>query len=371
MSSYEFWLTDDAGRRLFLLKDISFFSYTRTTVGYPTIQLGLPYDVFTPRMAALFQPDWRIDAFRSPAENIPMRREGSFFLRKPHIYDRTTDSIRMIEFFGRGPLDILRRMSVVSSTVANYKKTDHIDDMMKAIVREAFLTPTVRVVPSADEFSVDGDLGLGPSITHSFQGKVVLDVLKDLKDISLTKNADDPANRKIYFDVVEGPGMAGGFGYTFRTYANLRGIDRTAALVFSVENGNLKGPDYSENYLDEITEAQVGTQVVQSSDMYLSRWNRIVQYQASSQDSSVDTARANQMLQDGKVQKSFAATFLNTPGGPNQPRSLYGVDWDLGDLLPVQYAGKNFSAEASIIYISVDEKGIENVIGSNIVGAPS
>jgi hypothetical protein len=206
----------------------------------------------------------------------------------------------------------------------------------------------------------------------SFHGRNVLDVLKDLKATSIALNYANPANRKIYFDVVEGPGLSGGFGYVFRTYADLRGTDRTSGLVFSVENGNLEGPDYSEDYLDEITTIQIGAGVTLSNDSekFLSRWNTISSYQSPSTDAAADLSRANQALHDGSALKSLAATFLNTPGSPSQPRSLYGVDWDLGDLLPVQYAGKAMTADVSIVYIAIDENGKENITGSNIVGAP-
>lgn len=367
-AEYEFWLTDDAGRRILLLKDISFASLSRTTVGYGTIQLGIPYNAFISKVATVFQPDWRIDVHRSPNTGIAKRREGSFFIRKPRIYDRT-DSVRMIEFFGRSPLDILRRESVTSTVVANYKKTDKIDDMMKDVVTENFIA--VASAAPVGEFAVDAKVGLGPSTTYSFFGKTVLDVLKDLKADSIAKNYISSADKKIYFDVVEGPGLPGGFGYIFRTYAGLRGMDRTKGMIFSVENGNLKEPSYSEDYLEEITTVKVGNiAAISSPDRFLSRWNDIKSYQGASSDTATDTSRAYQTLQERGAVKSLAATFLNTPGGNGQPRSLYGVDWDLGDLLPVQYAGKNMTAEVSIVYLAVDDQGRETVTGSNIVGAP-
>jgi hypothetical protein len=366
-SEYEFWLTDDAGRRLLLLKDIAYASYTRTTVGYGTIQLGIPYDAFVSKIFTVFQPDWRLDVHRSPASGSSKRRESSFFIRKPRIYDRV-DSVRMIEFFGRNPLDILRRQTVVSTTMANYKKTDKIDDMMKDIVTENFIS-----VPSAapvGEFSVDAKVGLGPTTTLSFFGRTVLDVLKDLKADSISKNYINSTNRKIYFDVVEGAGLSQGFGYVFRTYADLRGANRTSGMVYSVENGNLKEPSYSEDYLDQITSVRIGdAATVTSPDQFLSRWNTIQSYQGASSDTLTDTARAYQSLHDNGATKSLTATFLNTPGSDRQPRSLYGVDWDLGDLLPVMYAGKNITAEVAIVYVAVDDKGQETVTGSNIVGA--
>lgn len=366
-AAYEFWLTDDAGRRITLLKDFAFASYSKTTQGLGTILFGLPLDSYLSFVPIIFQPDWRIDVFRSPEVGYIKNRDASFFLRKYNVYDRD-DGLKMIQFYGRSPLDILRRWSVIDTTLTRYKKTDYIDDMMKAIVTDSFITDG-KVVPSG-EFSVEGDLSLGPSITQEFQNKNIRDIITDLKATSFSMNEDDPTNRKIYFDVVEGPGLLNGFGYIFRTYADLRGVDRTQGIVFSPENGNLKSPSYNEDYLDEITRVQVGQKDVKSPDRHLSRWNDILQYQSSSSmDTDAQTAEANRLLHDGGKQITISGQFLNTPGSSTQPRCLYGIDWDLGDLLPVQYAGKNFSAEVEIVWVSIDEGGKENIVGSNQVGA--
>lgn len=356
-----------------LLRDISFASYTRTTNGYGTIQLGIPYDDYLKAMPTLFQPDWRVDVWRSADDGIPKRREGSFFLRKFNIYHRQQDNVRMIEFFGRSPLDILRRFSVTSTAFSS--STQAIDDMMKDIVTNWVVASQTYFAPQSGEWSVDGKLGLGPSITQKFLGKTVLDILKDLKATSFTKNKTLSTNRKIYFDVVEGPGLSGGFGYIFRTYADLRGIDRRQGLVFSAENGNLQAPAYYEDYLDEVTSAFVANSVpatasVDHPDVYLSRWNRIVEYNGTYEtDTNAMAATANQMVTDGEAQRMFNGTFLNTPGSPTQPRSLYGIDWDMGDLLPCQFAEKNFNAEVVIVYVSVNDKGQENVTGASTVGS--
>lgn len=360
--AYEFWLCDDAGVRITLLKDFSFASFSRSTRGLGTILFGLPLDAYIPYVPIIFQPDWRIDAYRSPGYGIPKRREGSFLLRKFNIYDRTEDNLRMIEFYGRSPLDLIRRWSMVDPDPATYEITDHVDDIMKLIVNDIAVFP-------AGEFSVDADLGLGPIVSQSFFGKNALDVITDLKATSFYLNFTSSTNRRIFFDVIEGPGLINGFGYIFRTYADLRGTDRTKGVVFSTENGNLNSPSYFEDYLDEVTIAQIGSTIVYSPDRYLSRWNQILEYQnIISTDAGVETSRANQILANKEKKLSLTANLLNTPGSSSNPRSLYGVDWDLGDLVPVQYANKNFTAEIEIVWISVNDQGEENIVGQNKVG---
>lgn len=372
-SRFEFWLTDDAGRRIALLKNLSFANYSRSTQGFGTIQAGIPYDSFISLVSKNFQPDWRLDVWRSPDSGFPLRREGSFFLRKYSVYQRTTDNVRMVELTGRSPLDILRRASVTTNVAANYTKTDQIDDMMKAVVTDNFIT--ITGIAPVGEFSVEGDLSLGPTVTFSFFGREVLDILKDLKAASLTLNRDSSTNRKIFFDVVEGPGLSTGFGYIFRTYADMRGADRTQGVVFSVENGNLRDPSYIEDYLDEITESVVYNQssgigvTFDSPDVNLSRWNKIVQVQGGTgTDTNNMTTSAKRALYDSGADIRCSAAFVNSPGSKTQPRALYGVDWDLGDLLPVQFAGKNLTASVAIVHVSVNEKGVENIVGNTEVG---
>jgi hypothetical protein len=363
----EFWLTDDAGRRITLLKNFSSASYSRSTRGLGVIQFGLPLAEWMAFVPVVFQPDWRIDVWRSAETGYPTRREGSYFLRKYRIYDRETDDVRMIEFNGRSPIDILRRWSVTSSTHSDTTKTDYLDDMMKVIVTKEFVTGA-HCVP-AGEFAVDGEASLGPSVTYTFFGKTVLDAVTELQKMSLDLNASDSTSRKIYFDVVEGPGLTGGFGYIFRTFADLRGTDRSN-VIFSPENGNLKSPEYSEDYLEEVTDCQVGVTTVTTPDMYLSRWNDIMEYQSktANADLNADKARAHKLLSSKAKVLSLGAQFLSTPGSPTEPRCLYGVDWDFGDLVSVQYAGKNMTAEVEIVWVSVDENGQETIVGLNKVG---
>jgi hypothetical protein len=47
---------------------------------------------------------------------------------------------------------------------------------------------------------------------------------------------------------------------------------------------------------------------------------------------------------------------------------LYGVDWDLGDLLPVKFAGKTFNVEVKVVYVSVDKDGKETITGRSTIG---
>lgn len=384
MAKYEFWLTDDYGKRIYLFKDIAFASYSRSTIGLGTIQLGCPFDKFQKAIPSVFQVDWRIDVWRSADEKTPARREGSFLLRKFIVYERETDHVRIIEFFGRSPIDILRRQSWRGAV----SLTDTIDNLMKTLVSGRFVTNltaystspniyTGSAYVSTGELTVDGYGSDGPSYTDSFYLKNILDALNNLRDASITLNRISSSNKKIYFDLVEDDTLvSGGFGYKFMTFPALRGIDRTGGVQYSTENGNLGNPSYYEDYTDEITSIFLfnnqqtwASQNAQSNDQYLSRWNYIEDAQSTSIEASAAALNSiyAQLKQVG-VQKVMRGDFLNSPGSKGQPRSLYGIDWDLGDLLPCKFAGKVMNLEVAIVYVSIDENGKEKITGKTTVG---
>lgn len=422
-ATYELWLTDDSGKRILLLNQTGYFSYSRVINGFGTFQVGLPFRQFREQVWPIFAPDRRVEVWRSAASGVLPRLEGSFFLREPKIYTRVEDNIDMIEFFGRSPLDLLNRRWIIQAAGTSYAaKTAAIDDMMKAIVREQMLYGAARdkdgnvdysrAFPSG-EFSVQADLALGPVISRRFADRNVLDVLKELKDTSFQKYEDNPTtNRKIYFDVVASGvvsttifyilGEASGeqildeagnpllgeasvvsaqavAGFEFQTFADLRGVDRTDKLVFSIANSNLKSPFYSKSHFEErnsiivkgsgLGESRAVTVVNDTARINASRWNRYEEmFEANYevQDSELDTVGAAQ-LKVGQPKEELIATFLNTQGSEDTPRSLYGVDWDLGDLVSVWYADQLFTCEIVVVYVGMDENGIETITGRNTI----
>lgn len=420
MSQYEFWLTDDQGVRLKLIDDFFFASYTRSTMGFGTLELGVSYDLFLAEIQPVFRPDWRVEVWRSPSEAYPLRMERIYFLRKPKIYKRETDNVQVVVFYGRDPKDLLARRHIIQASGTDAaSKTDEIDDMMKQVVREQMVYGTVldqnsgqdntRAYPQG-QFAAQANNSLGPIITRSFADKNVLDAIKELKETSFQLYDEDPfLNRKIYFDVVEKSitggeiyilaedleiildesgdglldeqslGLVGGFGFEFRTYADMRGSDRTAGLVFSVENGNLEAPWWSKDHLDEVNSVYVKGQgrgesraVVHVEDLSRvnsSRWNRSESVQQATYETDLTALEAvgNLELNEGKPAQEFYATFLNTPGDESTPRSLYGIDWDLGDILPVSFTTQMINCEVVIVYVSIDENGKETILGRNVV----
>jgi hypothetical protein len=198
-------------------------------------------------------------------------------------------------------------------------------------------------------------------------------------------NLENSSNRKIYFDVIPfdvlGLSTAYGspLGWQFVTFADLRGTDRTSGQEFSLANNNIKAPSYSISHLEEVTATTVKGQgtglsrayqrVEDASRIAASRWNRVHTVQSSTNETTSAglTNAGNSELAKGLPVEEFPVTILDVPESNDTPRSLYGIDWDLGDLIPVTYAVKQFEVEIRTIHVGVDENGRETITGRNKV----
>ena len=396
MATYEIWLTDDSGQRMFPLEKYINFAYTRSSMYLSTLQIQFNFKEWVEMVNPFFRPDWRIEVWRSPAYGYPMRLEDVYMLRKPEVYTREGDAVQTFFLRGRNGVDLLNRRYVIQYTDTSYTtKETYIDDLMKAIVREQMLygscldytgvSDNDRAFPQG-EFSVQDDLSIGPNAKLSFADRNVLDIMRELMELSFNMNLTLSTNRKIFFGVVpvELKGSTATLaepnariGYEFRTFADLRGTDRTDGIEFSVENGNLKAPTYIESHFDEVNAVYVKGQGIDSGRATLevenltlinkSRWNRCENVRTATYetDASGLQGEADVALGEGRPIFNLDAVFLNSPGSKNTPRSLYGIDWDMGDMLPASYAGKQFNIEVVNVYVSVDDMGNENITGRN------
>lgn len=387
MTTYQVWLTDDAGKRLCLLDNFFYMNYTRTVSGFGAFELGMSYDELAAKVTPVFQVDRRCEVWRSPAEGIPMRLERSFIIRHQRVYTRKEDNITTISLYGRDGTDLLYRRHVIQDAGTSFaSKTDYADDMMKAIVREQMLygscygqtgsADNTRAYPNG-EFLVEGDVSQGPSITKSFADANVRELLNEISDQTAQLAVENSTYHRIYFDCVESALADGTFGWEFRTFKDWRGSDKTTGVVFSIENGNMEAPALSQDHSEERNVCYVKGQgrgesrqvatVSNTPRIEASRWNRceMVRQASGDADTTELTATGTTELNEKKPIQTVFATFLNTPGNIDKPRSLYGIDWDLGDLIPVEIKGIRYDCEIIIVYVTVHDDGSEEVYGRN------
>jgi len=416
---YEFWLLDDAGNRLLLINNFSYVTYTKRVSRLGIIQIGFSFQNFQESIFPYFSLDRRIEVWRSPQDGMPLQRDAVFLLREPRIYTRDSDGFVYLEFYGRSPIDLLKRRSIPQYAGSSYTtKTDNIDDMMKSIVRENMLYGSVvdetgtadndRAYPQY-EFSVQSDYSLGPSISRSFADSLVYETLEELSDISLQLNKENSSNRRVYFDVVHWDlnnfiiYILDGYseivldesgdpildetsiqtlspiGFQFQTYIDRYGVDRTQTLEFSEENGNFQDGSYKISHMDEINTAYVKGQgeglsrqvetVIDEERANASRWNRVETIVESSQETSAAGLQAagNAELEENKPVEELSGSFLSIPASENNPSSLYGLDWGLGDLVRVKYGGKFFDVEVLTVHVSLNDQGEESISGRSVI----
>jgi len=392
---YELWLSDDAGRRLKLLKEFSFLTYTRAVSSLGTCNFGLPFRPFADEFNPWFKPDWRLEIWRRPQSGSSLRLENVFMLRKPNVYTRAEDNMQIIQFYGRDGIDLLNRRHVIQRGGTEWTtKSNYADDMIKQIVREQMLYGSAvdedgtadnsRAWPQ-NEFFVQSDSSQGPIIEKTFEGQSVFEVLKDIKASTFQLNEKDAANRRIFFHVEPyylssvNTGSGAPVGWRLFTKADFYGADRTKGIEFSLENENIQTPRYGISHLDEFNAVYVkgngrgASQAIESvldvTRINSSRWNRVEAIEPAGGETT--TAGLQNVgyaaLNVGKPQRELPLEFISTPATRDTPRSLYGIDWDLGDRLPVNYADLQFEVDVNVVYVSLNESGEETITGRNEV----
>jgi len=261
-----------------------------------------------------------------------------------------------------------RRVIAFNATTSQSEKTDEADDLIKAIMRENMgsLAPLdeagrPRAFPST-HFEVMGDLADAPSVTRSFAWRNVLDVLQEVAESSREQGTP------LYFDLE--PTGAGTFA--FRTWTNVRGVDRTATaglnpLIFSQEAGNLTDPFLREDWRDEWNYIWGGGQgqgtdrvIDPEKDLFRnarSIWARREAFQdAREEETTLGVAnRAFERLQKERPVVEFRAELLD------RPQSRYGIDWGFGDKVTARYRGRQFDLTIRNVQVTLNSDGEETL----------
>jgi hypothetical protein len=180
---------------------------------------------------ALFRRDCRIHHTRKVAGALA---EDTWLIRDARDTQVGGASRLVVQAFD---LKTILRRRIVFDQV----RTGAADDLMKAFVREAYVTAT-DTDRRVDLLTVAPDIGAGPSVSIETGERQLLDVLQDLAAASLQ------AGTYLAFDVVPS-----GDGFQFQTYPGVRGRDLTSVIVLSVERGTLADVATIQSYIDEAT----------------------------------------------------------------------------------------------------------------------
>lgn len=243
-----------------------------------------------------------------------------------------------------------RRIVAYAAGSAQAQKTDNLDDMMKAIVRENLGSSAVdgRNITSSFRFTVEADQGLAASVPKGFAWQNVLEVLQDLADTSAGQAS---GAKNLFFGVIHvGYNANNQPMFQFRTYVDQPGVDRTTSneyAGFSLANGNLSNVRYERTYSDEINYVYAGglgleddRNVQEAGDTTRINKSPINRHEAFVSASHVDEAAVVQVayeeLNAGRPTQILEATLLDTETSP------YQVAWNHGDKVSVFYEGGRF-----------------------------
>lgn len=365
--AYEFWITDDKGRRISdesgtsLITRVTWLEATRTCNGHGTLGIGLPTDFNT----ALLRRDRMIQVWRAPHGNSLSLFRPYFIRRWRYEFQGKEEKLSV---FGVDPNELMRRRIVANyADLAQTQKTDYADDMMKEIVTEQFVSDVwgpdagSRDLPPA-YFSVQGDLAAGPILTKGFSWRRVMNVLQDLQ------KASREAETEVFWDVIVNNVTSSTISFQFRTKTGQPGRDLSDyGVLFSLEKGNLRDPFYDfdateeENYIfaggQGTEEDRVTDEAYDAARYNASQWNRCEGFADARNQTTANGVReaARTILEIGRPRERFGAHLSDVEG------MRFGVDWNWGDKVKASYRDKEFDAIVWTVQLSLNQDGYETI----------
>lgn len=353
-AQYAIWLSTPTGQRIKFIDpeaDLLRLDYVRAvnTPGQMVMRLRNSF-------GQLFQEDSRIEVERRLPEGMALDTDTVWLVRDwDEVY--TEQREEYIELRAVSAMELLdRRIVAYASGNPRASKTDQIDDMMKAIVRENMaedVTDNDRLIVG---LTVEPDQAAGPTGSKGFSRKNVLATLQDLSQDSIRLGTP------VYFDI--------NGHLIFQTFVGQRGADHGRSsgqrVVLSRDNGSLT--DIRRSYIsaDERNYVYAGGQgqgddrqiVTVSDTLRISRsvFNRreIFIDARNTDDEDEITAEASAALREWRPRQRFTGKVIDSPA------LRYGRDWNFGDRVVVQHG--DFVAEALINEIRVSlEAGQETI----------
>ncbi len=357
MANHEIILSNSSGLRLASLESAREINYTRVLNGIGVCKIMLPENFDTSPLAV----DGRLEVWRAPEGQH--QSLGFYGLVRRWVSETDENGLTSLAVYAMHLNELLkRRIIAYAAGSAQANKTAKLDDMMKAIVRENLGSlANANRDWSAQGFSVQADLGLGPTKTKGFAWRNVLMVLQELSDTAVNEGTP------IYFEII----YTSPTSFEFQTFLNVRGMDHSLTsaqpVVVGVEFGTLAQPSLDSDYGEEVSHVYAGGQqeeaartIVEVSDTAregTSPFNRREGFADARNESTTAgvTAAAQAALQAGRPVRRFGGNIIDTPG------ARYGIEWDFGDKVTTSYRGLQYTALIRAITVSVDAQGNERV----------
>lgn len=287
----------------------------------------------------------------------PTLLEGAvWFVRKRVVSLNTTgvDSIYVEAYHANVLLE--RRYLIAAEGTAGANKTGTFDNIMKALVRENFVSAadTARNW-GASLFAVASDLSLAPSTRRQFDSRTIYELLANLRDECLD------AGTYIGFEVRDIAGTL-----TFLTYIQQRGADRRAStparLIFGRKYQNVSSVVVTDDWVEESSFVYAfgpgeytyrpSSTTSNASGIAASQYGRIElavveQNDSFSVDGSTLSALAAATLSQATAKQRAEAAVIQTLG------ARFGIDYSWGDLVTLDTGNRTIDCRVDPVQISL------------------
>lgn len=361
MAQHQVIVHNALGERLGELGSVTGFRYTKVVNGYGTFELSAPESEWPGTYRGL---DYQYHFWRKANGGD---YEPDFVGLQRDVTRDTPDGNTVLTISGVDQNELLaRRIIAYDAGTSQSQKTDNLDDMMKAIVRENLgsSAAAARDLTNRFRFTVAADAGQAASITKGFARENVLDTLVDLADTSAGQAS---GAKDLYFEIA----LAGYNGnnqplFQFRTYINQPGIDRTYPngqnpVVFSLREANITNVHHERVYSDEINYVYAGglglkddRNVQEAGDTLRINSSPINRRESFVSATHVEDADVLQVVYEelnaGIPTRSISATILDTETSP------YQIAWGHGDKVTVFYGDVTFDEVIRVTEVRVVNK---------------
>lgn len=268
----------------------------------------------------------------------------------------TSTGLKLFTAYQSGLLDLLaRRILMGYAGTAYTDKTDAAETLFKEFVTEQAVSGAIARAITGLTVAADGAGGLPITVTRAWRS--LLDVLQEFGgfiaggDFGLEISETDASLIFRFYD--------GQFGLD-RTWGNVHG---NAPAVFSAERGNLRSVRYGLSRAGEVTAVIVGGKGEEeereievrtdTTAIAESPWNRIEVFAHATQ---ADSAAALQEIGDARLEEGQARETL-TCEVMQTAASVYGRDYDLGDLVTFVFDGTEWDKQIVAVAVTVNSDG--------------
>jgi hypothetical protein len=316
-----------------------------------TVPLGM-YNLFNPDNS-----DYRVTIWRSINNNTAKLEGNTEYLTATFVItdtDITVTAYTLIEL-------TRRRFILYPANNTTYTKftSQNAGNIMKSIVRSNMTSAAVSLRDGDDSYvaisnlTVDANANDGISMSISCSRNNLYDTLQTIA------TASQQAGSWIVGDII-----SDGISWTFQTFATVYGLNRSEQQSLSLENGNIEQVELTYDYSSEYNFAVVagaGTEIARqigtAQSEYISRSpyaRREYLYNNTQLRTSAEVIdAAKNIVRKMRPQFGFKCSLLQTAN------YLRGINYNVGDILNVQFRGTIYKTRLDVIEVSVDANGIQ------------